>query len=99
MVTRLCLLLAFLSNAALAANTLVIHANVITVDKDHPSAQAFAFENGRFTAVGTNEQILTEKAEPYRRLILFSVYGDVLAIFNSDGSECPAAIFRQASCV
>jgi predicted amidohydrolase YtcJ len=40
------------------ANTLVINANVITVDKNHPSAQAFAFDNGRFTAVGTNEEIL-----------------------------------------
>jgi predicted amidohydrolase YtcJ len=58
MVTRLCLLLAFLSNAAWAANTLVINANVITADRDRPSAQAFAFDNGRFTAVGTNEQIL-----------------------------------------
>jgi hypothetical protein len=53
MVTRLCLLLAFLSNAASAADTLVINANVITVDQNHPSAQAFAFDNGRFTAVGT----------------------------------------------
>lgn len=49
MVTRLCLLLAFISNAAWAANTLVINANVITVDRDHPSAQAFAFDNRRFS--------------------------------------------------
>ena len=55
---RPCLLLAFISNAAWAAQTLVIDASVITVDRDHPSAQAFAFDNGRFTAVGTNEQIL-----------------------------------------
>jgi hypothetical protein len=56
--TRLWLFLVFLSNASLnAANTLVINANVITVDKNHPSAQAFAFDNGRITAVGTNEQI------------------------------------------
>ena len=59
MLTRLCLLFAFLSIAAsAAANTLVINANVITVDKNHPSAEAFAFDNGRFTAVGTNEEIL-----------------------------------------
>jgi hypothetical protein len=31
---------------------------VITIDKDHPSAQAFAFDNGWFTAVGTDEEIL-----------------------------------------
>src|SRR5215469_2698114 len=58
MATKLCLLLAVVSNAAWAANTLVMNANVITVDKNHPSAQAFAFDNGRFTAVGTNKQIL-----------------------------------------
>jgi predicted amidohydrolase YtcJ len=51
-------LLAFIANAAWAANTVVINANVITVDKNQPSAQAFAFDNGRFTAVGTNKQIL-----------------------------------------
>jgi len=45
MATKLCLLLAILSNAAWAANTVVIRANVITVDKNHPSAQAFAFDN------------------------------------------------------
>ena len=61
MMTRLCLLLTFLSNAAWAASTLVIHANVITIDRDHPSAQAFAFENGRFTSVGSNQQILKLK--------------------------------------
>ena len=32
---------------------IVINANVITVEKDHPSAQAFAIEKGRSTAVGT----------------------------------------------
>jgi hypothetical protein len=39
---RLCLLPAFLSHAVWAANTLVINASVITVDKDVPSAQALA---------------------------------------------------------
>lgn len=44
---------------ACAQNTLIlINANVITIDKDHPSAQAFAFDNGWFTAVGTDEEIL-----------------------------------------
>jgi len=61
MITKLFLCIVFLSYAAWAANTLVINANVITVDKDRPSAQAFAFENGRFTAVGTNDQILKLK--------------------------------------
>ena len=58
MVRRLCFLIVLVSNAAWATSTLVINAKVITVDGDHPTAQAFAFENGRFTAVGTNKQIL-----------------------------------------
>ena len=52
MARRLWLLLAFLPNAALAvANTLVISAKVITVDKNHPSAHSFAFDNGHITAL------------------------------------------------
>ena len=58
---RLCLLLALLPNVAFASDTIVINANVITVDKNHPSAQAFAIDNGRFTAVGTNAEILKLK--------------------------------------
>jgi predicted amidohydrolase YtcJ len=40
-----------------AADLIVINANVLTVDKSKPYAQAFAVENGRFTAVGTNAEI------------------------------------------
>ena len=49
------------ASLAYAANTIFINANVITVDPAHPSAQAFAFEYGRFIAVGTNAQILKLK--------------------------------------
>jgi predicted amidohydrolase YtcJ len=49
----------FLLSAAtsFAADLIVINANVLTVDKSKPYAQAFAVENGRFTAVGTNAEI------------------------------------------
>jgi predicted amidohydrolase YtcJ len=40
-----------------AADLIVINANVITVDKSKPYAEAFAIENGRFQAVGTNAEI------------------------------------------
>jgi hypothetical protein len=40
-----------------AADLIVVNANVITVDKSHPYAQAFAIENGKFQAVGTNEEM------------------------------------------
>jgi hypothetical protein len=38
------------AHAAHAANTIVINANVITVDAARPAAQAFAIDNGQFTA-------------------------------------------------
>ncbi len=58
MIKKLCLFFALISSVAFAADTIVINANVITVDKSLPVAQAFAFDNGRFTAVGTNAEIL-----------------------------------------
>src|ERR1700761_4409799 len=61
MIKRLCLSLALMANIAYAADTIVINAKVITVDKDRPAAEAFAFDNGRFTAVGSNADILKLK--------------------------------------
>ena len=94
MVARLCLLLALLSNAAWAANTLVINANVITVDRDHPSAEAFAFENGRFTAVGTNEEILKLKT-PSTTVI--DLKGMTVTPGFNDAHLHPQAIFDENS--
>ena len=94
MVMRLCLLLAFVSNAAWAADTLVINANVITVDKDHPSAQAFAFDNGRFTAVGTNEQILKLRT-PSTAVI--DLNGMTVTPGFNDAHLHPQAIFDENS--
>ena len=94
MVTRLCLLLAFLSNAAWAADTLVINANVITVDKDHPSAQAFAFDNGRFTAVGTNEQILELRTPS---TVVIDLKGMTVTPGFNDAHLHPQAIFDENS--
>ncbi len=42
---------------ARAADLIVVNANIITVDKSHPYAEAFAIENGKFQAVGTNAEI------------------------------------------
>jgi len=94
MVTRLCLLFALLSNAAWAANTLVIHANVITVDKDHPSAQAFAFENGRFTAVGTDEEILKLRTPS---TVVIDLKGMTVTPGFNDAHLHPQAIFDENS--
>jgi predicted amidohydrolase YtcJ len=94
MVMRLCLLLAFVSNAAWAADTLVINANVITVDKDHPSAQAFAFDNGRFTAVGTNEQILKLRTPS---TVVIDLEGMTVTPGFNDAHLHPQGIFDENS--
>lgn len=45
------------AGTSFAADLIVINANVLTVDKSKPYTEAFAVENGRFTAVGTNAEI------------------------------------------
>src|SRR5215469_10060246 len=91
---RLCLFLILLSNTTWAANTLVINANVITIDKDHPSSQAFAFENGRFTAVGTNEQILKLKTSSTE---IINLKGMTVTPGFNDVHLHPQAIFDENS--
>lgn len=43
--------------AAFGADLIVVNANVITVDRSKPAAEAFAVANGRFVAVGSNAEI------------------------------------------
>jgi predicted amidohydrolase YtcJ len=43
--------------AAPAADAIYINANVITVDSARPYAEAFAVNNGRFTAVGSDAEV------------------------------------------
>jgi len=45
------------AGAAFAADLIVVNANVITVDPSRPQAEAFAVENGRISAVGSNAEI------------------------------------------
>ena len=94
MITKFCLFIAFIPYAAWAANTLVIKANVITVDKDHPSVQAFAFENGRFTAVGSNEEILKLRTPS---TIVIDLKGKTVVPGFNDAHLHPQAIFDENS--
>ncbi len=55
--TPILLFVALSAATAFAADLIVINANVVTVDKSKPHAEAFAIESGRFTAVGTNAEI------------------------------------------
>ena len=91
---RLCLLLALLPNVAFAADTIVINANVITVDKDHPSAQAFAIDNGRFTAVGTNAEILKLKTASTK---VIDLKGETVTPGFNDVHLHPQAIFQEGT--
>jgi predicted amidohydrolase YtcJ len=47
---------------AAAADTIYVNANVLTMDVSKPHAEAFAVDNGRFTAVGSNL-----RSSPFRR--------------------------------
>jgi len=91
---RLCLLLALFPNVAFAADTIVINANVITVDKDHPSAQAFAIDNGRFTAVGTNAEILKLKTSSTK---VIDLKGETVTPGFNDVHLHPQAIFQEGT--
>jgi predicted amidohydrolase YtcJ len=77
-----------------AQNTLIINANVITIEKDHPSAQAFAFDNGRFTAVGMNEQILKLRTPS---TVVLDLHGMAVTPGFNDAHLHPQAIFGENS--
>jgi hypothetical protein len=94
MMKKLCLVLGLMAPAAHADPTLVINAKVITVDAAHPSAQAFAYENGRFIAVGTNAQILKLKG-PASEVI--DLKGRTVTPGFDDAHLHPQAIFDENS--
>ena len=94
MIGKLCLFLALTANFAYAAETIVINANVITVDAQHPAAQAFAYDNGRFTAVGTNAEILKLKT-PSTEII--DLKGMTVTPGFNDAHLHPQAIFDENS--
>lgn len=51
--------LLFSCGATAAADLIVINGDIYTVDPENPRVEAFAVENGRFTAVGSNAEIQT----------------------------------------
>jgi len=81
-------------NHAYAVDTIVINAKVITVDAAHPAAQAFAIDNGRFSAVGTNAEILKLKTASTKVIDLKGM--TVTPGFN-DAHLHPQAIFDENS--
>ena len=94
MIKRICFVLALLSNIAFAADTIVIDAKVITVDPNHPSAQAFAIDNGRFTAVGTNAEILKLKMASTN---VIDLKGETVTPGFNDAHLHPQAIYQEGT--
>jgi len=84
----------FAVNHANAADTIVINAKVITVDAGHPSAQAFAVDNGRFTAVGSNAEILMLKTSSTK---VIDAKGMTVTPGFNDAHLHPQAIFDENS--
>ena len=60
------ILFLLLAACAPAADIIYVNGNVLTVDGAKPHAEAFAVDNGRFTAVGTSAEI-RRLATPARR--------------------------------
>ena len=48
-----------MSSAATKADTVIRNANVITMDRDRPHAQAVAMSNGRIIGLGSNQDVET----------------------------------------
>ncbi len=94
MIRKLCIFLAFAASFAYAADTIFVNARVITVDPLHPAAQAFAIDNGRFTAVGTNAEIIKLKTASTKVIDLKGM--TVTPGFN-DAHLHPQAIFDENS--
>jgi predicted amidohydrolase YtcJ len=91
---KVCFLLALAANVGYAADTIVINAKVITVDPSHPSAQAFAIDNGKFTAVGSNADILQLKT-PSTKVI--DLKGQTVTPGFNDAHLHPQAIYAEGT--
>ena len=94
MIKRVCLFVALTTHIAFATDTIVINAKVITVDKDRPSAQAFAIDHGRFTAVGTNAEILKLKTVSTK---VIDLKGETVTPGFNDAHLHPQAIFQEGT--
>jgi predicted amidohydrolase YtcJ len=94
MLGKICLLFALTANVGYAADTIVINAKVITVDPNHPSAQAFAIDNGKFTAVGSNADILKLKT-PSTNVI--DLKGQTVTPGFNDAHLHPQALYAEGT--
>lgn len=75
-------------------NAIYINGTVITVDSDIPYAQAFAVSNGRFSAVGTDEEVL-RLATPSTKII--DLNGMTVTPGYNDTHVHPSAAYDENS--
>ena len=94
MLKRLVLFFALATNLAFAADVIVINANVITVDPNHPSVEAFAIDNGHFVAIGSNVEILKLKTAATR---VIDLHGMTVTPGFQDVHLHPQAIFAEGT--
>lgn len=94
MLGKLCLLLAVTVGAAHATDLIVINAKVITIDADHPSAEAFAIDAGHFIAVGTNAEVLKFKTADTQ---VIDLKGKTITPGFNDAHLHPQALFAEGT--
>ena len=94
MLKKLFLFFALATNIAFAADVIVINANVITVDPNHPSVEAFAIDNGHFVAIGSNAEILKLKTAATR---VIDLHGMTVTPGFEDVHLHPQAIFAEGT--
>jgi predicted amidohydrolase YtcJ len=91
---RATLFLLFATLAAEAGVTIYVNANVLTVDSSKPYAEAFAVDNGRFTAVGTNAEI-RRLAAPAAKVV--DLKGMTVTPGFNDTHVHPAGVYDESS--
>ena len=88
------ILILLAANAAFAADLIVVNATVITADSSKPAAEAFAIDNGRFTAVGSDAEI-RKLATPSTKII--DLKGMTVTPGFNDAHLHPTAVFTEDS--
>ena len=92
--TRTILISLLVISAAPAADTIYVNANVLTVDSSRPHAEAFAVDNGRFTAVGSNAEI-RRLATPATKII--DLKGMTVTPGFNDAHLHPVGVYDESS--
>ena len=82
------------TSCVFGADLIVVNANVITVDRSKPQAEAFAVENGRISAVGTNAEIRRLATPPTK---VIDLKGKTVTPGFNDVHLHPRAVFPEDS--